>query len=230
EYPLAPADSVERWQKQKNDLDSLERELKEFLKRETEQVGEILAGQISQYLLATARLQLGRPQPEKLDSVVQERWGAYLKGTKEHPYLRQWDALVAQNARDEDLQKEADAFQSLALSVIREKRELDAKKGSLKTSKAILRKDLYFSSPRPDLPYRPPRGLLYFGEVNQYPQMEREVIRFLDGDRLKHVNGLIAEIERLQISLPPKYPYLNGIADSDKPAKLKVQIGGSPEN
>ena len=230
EYPLSAADIVERWQKQKNELDGLQKELKEFLKRETEQVGEILAGQISQYLMAAARLQLGRPQPEKLDSVVLERWVTYLKGTKEHPYLRHWDDLVRRYAPDEELRKEADAFQAFALSVIREKRDLDAKKGSLQTSKAILRKDLYFSSPRPDLPYRPPLGLLYFGEVNQYPQMEREVIRFLDGDRLQHVNGLIAEIERLQTSLPTQYPYLNGIADSDKPSNLKVQIGGSPEN
>jgi hypothetical protein len=136
------------------------------------------------------RLQLGRPrQPGKLDSVVLERWVTYLKGTKEHPYLRLTDDLVRRNAPDEQLRKEADAFQAFALSVIREKRDLDAKKGSLEISKAILRKDLYFSSPRPDLPYRPPLGLLYFGEVNQYPEMEREVIRFLDGDRRKHVNA-----------------------------------------
>ena len=230
EYPLAPADVVDRWQKQKSELDGLEKELKEFLRRETEQVGEILAGQISRYLMAAAHLQLGRPQQEKLDSVVLERWSAYLKGTKEHPYLRHWDDLVRRKAPDEELRKEADAFQAFALSVIREKRDLDAKKGSLEISKAILRKDLYFSSPRPDLPYRPPLGLLYFGEVNQYPEMEREVIRFLDGDRRRHVDGLIAEIERRRTSLPPQYPYLNGIADSDKPSDLKVQIGGSPEN
>jgi mono/diheme cytochrome c family protein len=121
EYPLAPADVVERWQKQKNELDGLEKELKEFLKRETAQVGEILAGQISQYMTTAARLQLGRPQqPEKLDSAVLERWVTYLKGTKEHPYLGYWDDLVRRNAPDEELRKEADAFQALALSVIRE--------------------------------------------------------------------------------------------------------------
>jgi len=71
----------------------------------------------------------------------------------------------------------------------------------------ILWKDLYFASPRPDLPYRPPLGLLYYGEVAQYPAMEREVIRFLDGDRRKHVDALIAEIDRLKGSLPPRYPF-----------------------
>jgi hypothetical protein len=73
-------------------------------------------------------------------------------------------------------------------------------------------------------------GVLYFGEINQYPQTEREVIRFLDGDRREHVNGLIAELEHLQSSLPAQYSYLNGIADLEKPTNLKVHIGGSAEN
>lgn len=230
EYPLAPADAVASWQKQKGQLDAVEKELKEFLKRETAQVGDILAGQISRYLLAAVRTQLNRPQAEKLDPVALDRWLIYLKGTKEHSYLKRWDELVARHAPDAELAKEAEAFQTAAFAVIREKRELDAKKLTLGTSKAILWKDLYFSNPRPDLPYRPPLGLLYFGEVNQYPQLEREVIRFLDGDRRKHVERLIAETERLQAALPPQYPYLNGIADAAKPANVKVQIGGSAEN
>ncbi len=229
EYPLAAPDVVEKWQARKKRIDTLEKELKEFLKRETEQVGDILAGQIARYLMATARTQLGRPLADKLDPVVLERFRVYFSGPREHPYLKRWDELVRKGATGAELQKEADTFQALALEVIREKRELTGQKKTLDSAKAILWKDLYFATPRPDLPYRPPVGLLYFGEVAQYPLMEREVIRFLHGDRRQHVERLIAEIDNLQASLPPQYPFLNGLADSAKPSNQKVRIGGNAE-
>ena len=230
-YPLADAEAAAAWDKKKNEIDQLEKELKEFLKRETQQVGEILAGEVSKYLMASSRSILGRPNSgNKLDEQVVARFVTYLNGPREHPFLKKWDALVKARAPEAELQSAADGFQALALSIIREKRALDAAKGALEPAKAILWKDLYFSNPRPDLPYLPPLGLLYFGEVNQYPGYERHVIRFLEGGRRRHIDGLIAEIERLKHALPPQYPLLNGLADSDKPANLKVRIGGNAAN
>ena len=120
--------------------------------------------------------------------------------------------------------------------MIREKKEFDGRKGAdaknaatPEPARMILWKDLYFSNPRPDLPYTPPLGVLYYGEVNQYPNMELQVLRFLDGDRRKHVDGLMGEMERLKASLPPKYPFLNGIADVEKPANELVRIGGNAD-
>lgn len=232
EYPLAAADDVQAWDRKKNQLDRLEKELKEFLKRETAQVGEILAGQISQYMMAAGRVLLGRPPAGKLDAETVERFVTYLKGPKEHPFLNRWDGLIRSKASEAELQQEAGAFQAFALAAVREKKEIAEKKdknAAVEPKKMILWKDLYFANPRPDLPYRPPLGLLYYGEVNQYPAMEREVIRFLDGDRRKHVDALIAEIDRLKGSLPPRYPFLNGIGEAAKPVNLKIHIGGSPE-
>ncbi|MFN7923676.1 MAG: PSD1 and planctomycete cytochrome C domain-containing protein [Bryobacteraceae bacterium] len=230
EYPLAAEPVVAEWEKRKAELDGLEKELKEFLKRETAQVGEILAGNISAYLMAASRVLLARPPQQGLDEETVQRFVTYLRSPREHPFLKTWDALIQRGAPENELQKEADDFQTLALAVIREKRALDAQQGqALEPAKAILWKDLYFSNPRPDLPYRPPPGLLYNGEINQYPGSERDVIRFLDGDRRRHVDRLTADIDRLRSALPPKYPLLHGIAE-DKPQNIKVHIGGSAEN
>jgi hypothetical protein len=97
-------------------------------------------------MAATACSSDGR-NPEKLDSVVLERWVTYLEGTKEHPYLRRWDDLVRRNAPGEELRKEADAFQAFALSVIREKRDLDARRALLKSPRRSCGK--IFTSPAP---------------------------------------------------------------------------------
>ena len=99
EVPLAPADEVERYRKQKKQFDGLEKEFKEFLKRETAQIGEILAGQISRYLMSARKVLMGAKPVEaarqdNVDAETLERWIAYLKSPKEHPYLKEWEALI----------------------------------------------------------------------------------------------------------------------------------------
>ncbi|MBM3774111.1 MAG: DUF1549 domain-containing protein, partial [Acidobacteria bacterium] len=242
EYPLAPPAAVEEYQAKKKQLDALEKELKDFLRRETAQVGEILAGQISRYLLAAFDVLRGAglgetAQRDSLDAETLERWVSYLKLPKEHPHLADFDALVKRGGSRAEAREFAGRFQAFALSVIREKKEIDGQKAAagkkpvaaLETSKTILWKDLYHSTPRPDLPFQPALGILYYGEVNQYPGMEKQVMRFLEGDRRRHVDALLAEIERLSASLPPKYPFLHGIADADKPETLRVRIGGNAD-
>ena len=209
EYPLAPENTVKAYQAQTKKIEGLEKDLKEFLKRETQQVGEILLSQVSRYMMAARQTLPPISQPvaelarrEKLDAETIGRWAAYLKSSpKEHRYLDAWDALMQRGGSDAEFRRLADQFQTVAISVVREKKESDAVKGHLDTGKLLLWKDLYFSNPRPDLPYTPALGVLYNGEVNQYPGSERKVIRFLDGDRRAYVDGLIQEIQSLKDSL-----------------------------
>jgi mono/diheme cytochrome c family protein len=238
ELPFAPDGVVDAYQVQKKKLDRLEKDLKDFLKRETAQMSEILASQTARYLMAARQVMppLSRPSDEvaratRVDRETLDRWVAYLKSfPKEHRYLDAWDALIKGGASDQEFQKAADEFQSLALAVTREKKETDAAKAHMDTGKTLLWKDLYFSNPRPDLPYQPSLGVLYNGEVNQYPGSELKVIRFLDGDRRVYVDGLMAEIQSLKNGLPPKYQFLHTIRDAAKPSNLRVAIGGNAEN
>jgi hypothetical protein len=238
EFPLAPKETVTAYDAQKKKLDLLEKGLKEFLNREAQQVGEILASQASRYLMAARQVMppFSRPagevaRRERLDQETVERWAAYLQSfPKEHRYLDAWDALVQRGGAEPEFQKLADDFQTVVLAVVREKKEVDAAKGHMDSGKTLLWKDLYFSNPRPDLPYVPALGVLYNGEVKQYPALELKVIRFLEGDRRAYVDGLMQEIQTLKSGLPPKYPFLHAIKDSAKPANLRVAIGGNPEN
>jgi mono/diheme cytochrome c family protein len=54
--------------------------------------------------------------------------------------------------------------------------------------------------------------------------------RQLSADRRAYVNALKEDLEKLRKEQPPKYPFVHGVADADKPATLKVSLRGSPYN
>jgi len=245
EFPLAPEAVVSDYQKQAKRIADLETDLKEFLNRETLQLGDILANQTSRFLGA-ARQVLGESglavadaaSQTGLDAETLQRWINHLNTwPKEHPYLNDWPQRL--QAPEEDFRKWAEEFQARVISVSREQRVLDrrnrsAPKGKprevMEADKAGFWNAFYFNTPRPDLPYRPPLGIYYYGEVNQYPGMEMKVVPFLKGGRREYVDGILEEIRTLKESLPAKYAFLHAIRDSEKPADLKVHIGGSKDN
>jgi uncharacterized protein DUF1549/uncharacterized protein DUF1553/cytochrome c len=52
--------------------------------------------------------------------------------------------------------------------------------------------------------------------------------RQLDPTRREYVAGLKQEIEKLEKKLTPKYAYVHGVSDAEKPINLKVSLRGSP--
>ena len=184
EFPLASEAVVSEYQKRAKRIADLETDLKEFLNRETLQLGDILANQTSRFLEA-ARQVLGKPRlpvadaarQAGLDAETLQRWINHLNTwPKELPYLDDWPQRL--QAPEEDFRKWAEEFQARVISVSREQKVLDrrnrsAPKGKprevMEADKAGFWNAFYFNTPRPDLPYRPPLGIYYYGEVNQYP-------------------------------------------------------------
>ncbi len=171
EFPLAPDQVVAEYQEQEKRMADLETDLKDFLKRETLQLGDILASQTSRYLLA-ARQVMGKSRltvaaaarQAGLDRQTLQRWIDHLETwPKEHPYLDDWEKRL--QTPENDFRKWAEEFQALLFSVVRERKELDrknknAEKGKppdvMEAPKANFWNAFYFATPRPDLPYRPP--------------------------------------------------------------------------
>jgi hypothetical protein len=54
--------------------------------------------------------------------------------------------------------------------------------------------------------------------------------RQLSADRRRYIDGLRSDIDKLRKEQPPKYPFVHGVADVDKPVNLKVSLRGSPYN
>jgi len=54
--------------------------------------------------------------------------------------------------------------------------------------------------------------------------------RQLSADRRRYIDGLRDDIEKLRKDQPPKYAFVHGVADVEKPVNLKVSKRGSPFN
>jgi mono/diheme cytochrome c family protein len=54
--------------------------------------------------------------------------------------------------------------------------------------------------------------------------------RQLSADRRRYIDGLRADIGALRKAQPPKYAFVHGVADVEKPVNLKVSRRGSPYN
>ena len=54
--------------------------------------------------------------------------------------------------------------------------------------------------------------------------------RQLSAERRTYINAIKDDIEKLRKELPPKYPFVHGVADAEKIATLKVSLRGSPYN
>ncbi len=52
--------------------------------------------------------------------------------------------------------------------------------------------------------------------------------RQLSGDRRTHVEALRNDLKTLKSNLPPKYAYVHGVADMEKPAPMQVNVRGNP--
>ena len=52
--------------------------------------------------------------------------------------------------------------------------------------------------------------------------------RQLGADRRAHVEALRADIKSLQAALPPKYAYVHGVRDAEKPAVMRINLRGNP--
>ncbi len=134
EISLAPENVVAEYKRHQKRIKDKETEVKEFLKTQNRELGEILAHDTSAYLTATWRI-LG---PEKsnaqkvaeearLDRETLDKWAKYLANPQQdHPYLAAWGRLLAGKESSESLARIADEFQSLVLATLAEKKEVDA--------------------------------------------------------------------------------------------------------
>jgi mono/diheme cytochrome c family protein len=217
EVPLARHDIVEAYQARKQKIEKQEAAIKEFAQTQSTQLAEILASKTAQYMLASCKL----APSDGLDSETLERWTKYLNNPeKEHPYLKGCGT-------GPEFEKLAKDFQTLVLSVNAEKKLIDEKNRirlglnpdrstlsqasllSLERDKYVLWRDLF-------------ERVLFYGEKN--------IGRFLHGEWKDHLAAMRAELAALKKALPPQYPFLQAIQDSNKPANERVHIRGSREN
>ena len=160
----------------------------------------------------------------------------------------------------EELQAFADRFQQQVVALFDEKHEIDDRnyvklggaKGakdertrqytnleSLEIEKYYLWRDLA-SDPFQRNGVFFPGGIYYYGVTSRMrrdfdvrgvgvPEV-KDIDRFLSGQWKRHLDRMRAEVETLTKAMPPEYPFLHGVRDSDKPANARIHIRGDEKN
>ncbi len=140
-YSLVPHEEVERFQAQEKKLKDLEKNVEEFLKRQSDELAEIMARQTSRYMQASWKILRSHELSEEAKAAriraEAEAWGvdeetltrcvAYLaRPQEEHPYLRPWSQLLEKaEATESEIRKVADDYQEVILSILTEKKALE---------------------------------------------------------------------------------------------------------
>jgi hypothetical protein len=132
-YPLATDDVVKNYDTRNKKITDQQTAIQEFLSTQSLQLAEIFAAQTAKYLMAARQVIHGEDAFEaaregRLDPETLDRMARYLQvKSKEHPYLKSWDGLVAAKAPDDQLQKAAQEFSELLVAVNVEKKSIDEK-------------------------------------------------------------------------------------------------------
>jgi hypothetical protein len=231
EHPLVDAAVVKKYKDAKAALAAKKEELNLFLDQQTKLVVDVLAARTADYLMAVWTGQGG----EDLDAETLGRWKKFLASSKkDHPFFAPWFGHEGRGAAVE--------MQAAVRAVIAEKKAVDdrnyVKLGGIEGMKdtgkvvgtlvdALPIERFYFWRDLASRPYKV-EDLNFAGGVYYYGP--KEVGRFLDPRTKAYLDGLQAEVKELTAAVPPPYPFVHVLHDSDKPANTKVAIRGNAEN
>ena len=268
EYPLVPDAVVQDYKEKKKQIKDKEASINEYLNTQSQQLAATMALKTAAYMFAGWQV-LGPPKAdlantavaEKLDKETLERWVCYLGGkTREHGYLKEWDALLKKGGTAVEARDVATRFQSQVLSVIGEKKAIDSSNQRV-LSEAKQKRGSPFA-------YLPNGFALYDGDTDNcfgvsvvvksldrekfilWSEIagERQILnrgkkepglflykddqlkRFLSTESNGHIEVQKAELDALKKALPAGYPYLQIVGESSRIGNLKVHLRGSPYN
>jgi hypothetical protein len=234
ELPLAPKDMVDKWQAEKKRIDHQQKTVDRFYDQQREQLNEIFASQTAAYMLAAG----GIGPATGLEAEFVDRWKKYLaEPRKDHPFLKPW--LEAKTPADQA--KAAAGFQGLVVAVNEEKKQIDEKNRitlgldpereklasatlvSLERDKYILWRDMFERSTKDAA------GFFKTADGTFYSD-RKKIDSLVQGHWRTYIESQRAELERMKKELPAQYPFLQVIADKDKPADIHVYVRGDRNN
>jgi mono/diheme cytochrome c family protein len=209
EFPLADRKEVEAWQAKKKALDKAKADLDAFYAKQAEQLSEMLAAKADKYLLAAQ----DKGPYDGLDAETIQRFRTYLR-------KKDRQAKIAEDPVE---------FRNQLIAIQEEKKEIDEKNtirlGGSKERRDLSQADLLSLSPEKFYLWR---DFYRSGGVFYYPKGKIE--RFLEGQWRDHLELLKQRVETADKNLPPQYPFLNALMDSEKPKNERVYIRGNRQN
>jgi hypothetical protein len=208
EFPLADAATVKAYETADKALQRAKADRDDFVKKQSEQVMDLLAAKADLYLLAAT----GRGKLDGLDGETVDRLKAYLaRKDREAPQVQ------TENPAE---------FRNVLVAVLREKRAVDEKNlirlGGSNARGDLASADLLSLSKDDFYLYREffgARGVFFYGDG--------KIDRWLQGPYREHLEFLRQIITVAEKARPERYPFLHALADIEKPRNEKVHLRGN---
>lgn len=230
EYPLAPPEKVAAYDEAQKRIQSLQKEIDQFLAAQREQLALIYARQAAEFLM-------GAPG---VDGDIAKKLKEYLaKPEEDHPFLKAWVAApTIENAR---------AFQETLLNVIETKRVMDEEnrvaviRGTVPAAKR--RKTILPFNYDSEADFNPGSEVVtksldreryqlwqkFIGRADAVFRLEGAAVESrLSGEYKKHLVALRAELEQAKKASPEAYGYFHGMAEHEEPIDLPLNKRGNP--
>ncbi|MFN7922497.1 MAG: PSD1 and planctomycete cytochrome C domain-containing protein [Bryobacteraceae bacterium] len=240
EHPLVPKSDVDAYQAVKKQIDERKEIIADFIIVQQRQLVDLLARSTARYMVAAWKIAQGQtPDKAGLDQETLDRWVKYLADpNREHPYLKDWFALVAGKPTEDQVRAAADRYQAFALDLIERSKEVDDKnyvafggKKGMKDERtrqytnivSLPVLDFYQWRELASGPYnidgfRAPAGVFYYDA--------KAIERFLGGHSKDYLAQLRSEVAEFEKKLPPMYPFLHAVKDTAEPKDIRVAIRG----
>jgi mono/diheme cytochrome c family protein len=265
EYPAVPGPDVAVYESKQTKLEKLQDEFDDFSKTESKQMAEILAHQTSAYLVASWNV-LGKPKKTveeaaaqaHLDPQVVGRWVEYLPKTHKHPYLKDWQAMIAAGGMEDQAKVLAESFQDLVLRVRLDEKDVEEQNDIIRAKNDVpkrKRRDARPNEFETDDQFCPGCSLelktIPTDEANLYLELfvtqsgegdtkfKPGVMVFTGWDLRRRLNPewqeFLADREKqiatLQKDLAPdSFPYVHGMDDKPQIVDVKLNVRGNPHS
>lgn len=262
---VSPAQTAEY----KQSLARLERteiELQDFTDTETKQLADALSLQTADYMEAAWTV-LGKPKQTveqaaakaKLDSEVLRRWTDYLSKPQQYDYLRDWDAMIADEGGSADQAKIlAEGFQKTLLAIREKARDIDEQNDIIRAKNNVPKHRIHDAKPSEfetedqfcpgcdlELKALPVEEAKLYSDIfvtrsgDQDTRFKPGVLVFKGWELTSRLGPqwqsyVAAEQDKIdalkkQVS-PANYPFIHGMADKPKAIDVRLNIRGNPHS
>jgi hypothetical protein len=145
EYAFVPESEVDFWRQKFKDANEKDKAAQEYGKDETEMLAKAYASQTSKYMVAAWKV-AGKPKikvPDAADAAqvepeVLDRWVAFLaKKPLFYPYLKEWQAMIAEGGTEDQAKFLADSFQKRVVDLEIEEKAIEDENDKIKAKAGV---------------------------------------------------------------------------------------------
>ncbi len=145
EYAFVPEPEIDYWREKFKEANAQDEAAFDYGRKETEMLAKAYAAQTSKYMVAAWKV-AGKPKMKvqdaadgaQLDPEMLDRWVAFLaKKPLFYPYLKEWQAMIAEGGTEDQAKYLADSFQKRVIDLEIEEKAIEDENDKIKAKAGV---------------------------------------------------------------------------------------------